>query len=74
MQAVLDAAKFQDKGIEHVDLLDGLFEGATATGEAAWAPSQGVLPEDTAGPRQLHEDISIKNNDDNFRRYVSEGS
>lgn len=39
MQTVADAAKFQDKRLEHVDLLNALFEGTTATEEAAWAPS-----------------------------------
>lgn len=35
MQGVPDVAKFRDKGIEHLDLLNALFEGTTATGEAA---------------------------------------
>lgn len=34
MHEVLDAAKFGDKGREHVHLLNALFEGTTAIGEA----------------------------------------
>lgn len=49
-----------------MDLLNAFFEGTTTIGEAAWTLSQGVLPDDTAGPCQLHEDISIENSDDNL--------
>lgn len=43
-------AKLQEKKVENSELLDALFEGMTATGEAAWAPSQGMLPNDSVEP------------------------
>lgn len=64
MQTVLDVAKFQEKGLDHSDILDALFAGTTATGEAAWAPSQGVLPNDSAGPCQ---EIPSNSKDNHFQ-------
>lgn len=55
-------AKLQEKGLEHSDILDDLFEGTIATKETAWALSQSMLPNDSVG---LCQEISSSSNDNN---------
>uniref|UniRef100_A0A7N2LPX3 Uncharacterized protein n=1 Tax=Quercus lobata TaxID=97700 RepID=A0A7N2LPX3_QUELO len=43
---VPDAVKFQEKGLENVELLDIMFKDIAATGELAWALISSVLPDD----------------------------
>ncbi|KAL6345199.1 hypothetical protein AAG906_015682 [Vitis piasezkii] len=41
-----EAIKFKTKGLKNVEQLDILFKDIVATGEGAWAPSQGFVGQD----------------------------
>ncbi|KAL6328079.1 hypothetical protein AAG906_033353 [Vitis piasezkii] len=41
-----EAIKFKTKGLKNVEQLDILFKDIIATGEGAWAPSQGFVGQD----------------------------
>ncbi|KAL4610421.1 hypothetical protein ACB092_08G048500 [Castanea dentata] len=61
------AAKFREKGLENVDLLDIMFKDIAATGDLAWAPTSGVLPDDLETPKEGLGDTSANSyspNDD----------
>uniref|UniRef100_A0A2N9EEH3 Myb/SANT-like domain-containing protein n=1 Tax=Fagus sylvatica TaxID=28930 RepID=A0A2N9EEH3_FAGSY len=49
---VPEAAKFREKGLDNIDLLDIMFKDTTATGNLAWTPSSGVLPTDFETPTE----------------------
>ncbi|XP_075675018.1 uncharacterized protein LOC142644255 [Castanea sativa] len=65
---VPDAAKFREKGLENVELLDIMFKDTAATGELAWAPTSGVLPDDIEtrkeGLGEMSTDTSSPDNND----------
>uniref|UniRef100_A0A2N9G4A6 Myb/SANT-like domain-containing protein n=1 Tax=Fagus sylvatica TaxID=28930 RepID=A0A2N9G4A6_FAGSY len=52
---VPEAAKFREKGLDNVDLLDIMFKDTAATGNLAWTPSSGVLPADFDTPTEGDE-------------------
>ncbi|XP_059627483.1 L10-interacting MYB domain-containing protein-like [Cornus florida] len=56
LQVNPDAAKFREKGIEHSYQLTALFKDGITTGNSAYGPSQGTLPEDNAGPCPIEQD------------------
>ncbi|XP_059639685.1 uncharacterized protein LOC132282071 [Cornus florida] len=56
LQVNTDATKFHEKGIEHSYQLTALFKDEIATGNSAYEPSQGTLPEDNAGPCRIEQD------------------
>uniref|UniRef100_A0A2N9FRU6 Myb/SANT-like domain-containing protein n=1 Tax=Fagus sylvatica TaxID=28930 RepID=A0A2N9FRU6_FAGSY len=55
---VPEAAKFREKGLDNVDLLDIMFKDTAATGNLAWTPSSGVLPADFETPTEGDEEVS----------------
>ena len=52
MEELLDAAKFREKGLENVELLDIMFKDIATIGESAWASTLGVLPDDLEIPKE----------------------
>ncbi len=57
LQEVPEAAKFREKGLDNIDLLDIMFKDTTATGNLAWTPSSGVLPTDFETPTEGDEEV-----------------
>nr|CAN83094.1 hypothetical protein VITISV_015285 [Vitis vinifera] len=59
-----EAIKFKTKGLKNVEQLDLLFKDIVATGERAWAPSQGFVGQDvddsSKNPTVLQRDIYKK--------------
>ena len=51
-------AKFQERGLENVELLDIMFKYIAAIGDLAWAPSSCVLLDDVKKPTKGLSDIS----------------
>ena len=45
--------------MENVDLLDIMFKDIAATGDLAWAPTSGVLPDDLETPKEGLGDTNI---------------
>ncbi|KAL4603071.1 hypothetical protein ACB092_10G099300 [Castanea dentata] len=67
-EEVPEAAKFREKSLEKVDLLDIMFKDIGATGDLAWAPTSGMLPDDLETPKEGLGDTSADSsspNDDN---------
>uniref|UniRef100_A0A7N2LQF3 Uncharacterized protein n=1 Tax=Quercus lobata TaxID=97700 RepID=A0A7N2LQF3_QUELO len=68
LMEVPEAAKFREKGLENIDLLDIMFKDIAATGDLAWAPTSGVLPDDLETPKEglgdTSADSSSPNDDD----------
>ncbi|XP_075633430.1 L10-interacting MYB domain-containing protein-like [Castanea sativa] len=68
LMEVPDAAKFREKGLENVELLDIMFKDIATTGELAWAPTSGVLPDDIEtrkeGLGEISTDTSSPDNND----------
>ncbi|KAL6337952.1 hypothetical protein AAG906_005915 [Vitis piasezkii] len=62
----LEAIKFKTKGLKNVEQLDILFKDIVATGEKAWAPSQGFVGQDVDDSSKVgeHEDNIIEGQDD----------
>ncbi|TYK11643.1 L10-interacting MYB domain-containing protein-like [Cucumis melo var. makuwa] len=56
------ATKFRAKGLQNADQLDILFKDIAVTGDRAWAPSQGFVPQSTEGNSSRH----VEENDDTF--------
>ena len=54
--------------MENIDLLDIMFKDIAATGDLAWTPTSGVLPDDLETPKEGLGDTSANssspNNDD----------
>ena len=59
--------------MENVDLLDIMFKDIAATGDLAWAPTSGVLPEDLETPKEglgdTSADSSSPNDDDDVHEH-----
>ncbi|XP_030936119.1 uncharacterized protein LOC115961252 [Quercus lobata] len=68
LMEVPEAAKFREKGLKNVDLLDIMFKDIAATGDLAWAPTSDVLPDDLETPKEglgdTFVDSSSPNDDD----------
>ena len=66
MQENPEAIKFKTKGLKNVEQLDLLFKDIVATGERAWAPSQGFVGQDVDDSSKVghHEDNIIEGQDD----------
>ncbi|KAL6337587.1 hypothetical protein AAG906_037180 [Vitis piasezkii] len=60
------AIKFKTKGLKNVEQLDLFFNDIVATGEGAWAPSQGFVGQDVDDSSKVgeHEDNIIEGQDD----------
>ncbi|XP_030930868.1 uncharacterized protein LOC115956705 [Quercus lobata] len=73
LMEVPEATKFQEKGLENVDLLDIMFKDIAATGDLAWAPTSGVLPDDLETPKEglgdTFADSSSPNDDDDVHEH-----
>ncbi|KAL4611278.1 hypothetical protein ACB092_08G112300 [Castanea dentata] len=61
LMEVPEAAKFREKGLENIDLLDIMFKDITATGDLAWASSSGVLSDDLETPKEVEPSSTIRN-------------
>ncbi|RVX11459.1 L10-interacting MYB domain-containing protein [Vitis vinifera] len=61
-----EAIKFKTKGLKNVEQLDILFKDIIATGEGAWAPSQGFVGQEVDDSSKVgeHEDNIIEDQDD----------
>ena len=57
LQEVPEAAKFREKDLDNVDLLDIMFKDTAATGNLAWTPSSSVLPVDFETPTEDNEEV-----------------
>ncbi|KAK9998760.1 hypothetical protein SO802_018363 [Lithocarpus litseifolius] len=64
----IPAAKFREKGLENVDLLDIMFKDIATMGYLAWAPTSSVLLDDIETPKEglgdTSADSSSPNDDD----------
>ncbi|RVW34076.1 hypothetical protein CK203_084329 [Vitis vinifera] len=58
----LEAIKFKTKSLKNVEQLDLLFKYIVATGEGAWAPSQGFVRQDVDNSSKLERICSAVEN------------
>ncbi|KAL0006046.1 hypothetical protein SO802_013607 [Lithocarpus litseifolius] len=65
LMEVPEAAKFREKGLENVDLLDIMFKDIVAIGDLAWAPTSGVLPDDLETSKEGLGDTSANSSSPN---------
>ncbi|RVW19791.1 hypothetical protein CK203_116892 [Vitis vinifera] len=63
-----EAIKFKTKGLKNVEQLDILFKDIVATGEKAWAPSQGFVGQDVDDSSKLTTQPSMEKKNEERRK------